>query len=253
MKEPTRSTRFDKLRRLTPSRVRFDASDHAPGLDAVLDFQASHARARDAIHRSVDWDSIIADLAPHTALRLESKAGERKTYLSRPDFGRELSDRSLLALDGMRVEGPVVVLADGLSSFAVQSHGAALFQALTALIPELGNAPVFLVEQARVAIADQIGASVGATATFMLIGERPGLSVSDSLGAYFTWAPDPGLQDSRRNCVSNIHANDGLSIRDAAARLAWVWQEARKLGTSGVTLKDMSGMQKAIASERSGE
>ena len=250
MKEPKRLTPFDRLRHLTPSRVRFDASQNAPALETVLDFQASHARARDAIHQSVDWDSIATDLSPHDSLRLESRAGDRKTYLARPDFGRELSDRSVMALDGVRVDGPVVVLADGLSSFAVQSHGAALFHALADLIPTLADAPIFLAEQARVAIADQIGAAVGASATFMLIGERPGLSVSVSLGAYFTFAPAPGLQDSRRNCVSNIHGNGGLAIPDAAARLAWLWHEARKMGTSGVTLKDMSGMQKAIAPDQ---
>ncbi|WP_245333423.1 ethanolamine ammonia-lyase light chain EutC, partial [Bradyrhizobium guangdongense] len=43
------------------------------------------------------------------------------------------------------------------------------------------------------------------------MGERPGLSATDSLGVYVTCSPRPGTPDSRRNCISNIH-NGGLAI-----------------------------------------
>ena len=73
------------------------------------------------------------------------------------------------------------------------------------------------------------------------IGERPGLSVADSLGAYLTLAPRPGLRDSARNCVSNIHLRGGLSHEEAADRLAWLVAAAQRTGATGVALKDESG------------
>jgi ethanolamine ammonia-lyase small subunit len=97
--------------------------------------------------------------------------------------------------------------------------------------------PVVLATQARVALGDCIGAAMNARVVVMLIGERPGLSAADSLGAYLTFAPAPGRRDSERNCVSNIHA-DGLSPDRAAARLAWLVRKALKLGLTGVGLKE---------------
>jgi ethanolamine ammonia-lyase small subunit len=70
-----------------------------------------------------------------------------------------------------------------------------------------------------------------------LIGERPGLSAANSLGLYLTLDPYPGITDARRNCISNIRPG-GLSIAEAVRRLAYLVEEAFRLGTSGVDLKD---------------
>jgi ethanolamine ammonia-lyase small subunit len=95
---------------------------------------------------------------------------------------------------------------------------------------------------ARVALGDEIGALLRARMTIMLIGERPGLSAPQSLGAYLTFAPQPGLTDAARNCVSNIQAA-GLSFEEAASKIAWLAREGLNRNMTGVALKDESGLQ----------
>ena len=89
------------------------------------------------------------------------------------------------------------------------------------------------------ALGDEIGERLGAALVLMLIGERPGLSSPDSLGAYLTWAPRRGRADSERNCVSNIRP-EGLPLADAAARIAWLVREAQRRRVTGIELKDDS-------------
>jgi ethanolamine ammonia-lyase small subunit len=71
----------------------------------------------------------------------------------------------------------------------------------------------------------------------MLIGERPGLSVADSLGVYLTYGPQPGRSDAERNCISNIHPQ-GLSYESARQTLVYLMSQARRLRLTGVALKD---------------
>jgi ethanolamine ammonia-lyase small subunit len=81
---------------------------------------------------------------------------------------------------------------------------------------------------------------MGARTLIVVIGERPGLSVAASLGIYLTHLPRPGLTDADRNCISNIHPPEGLGCDAAARVVAGLVEGARKLGRSGVELKDTS-------------
>lgn len=228
---------FAALSRLTPARVRLDASARPLPLADLLAFQEDHAAARDAIHGRVDWDALARALAPLATLRVASAARERAVYLRRPDLGRQLAPGAELP----RLDCPLlIVIGDGLSARGVAANAPALGAALVARLPELGGVPVILAEGARVALGDAIGAATGAGMVLMLIGERPGLTVADSLGAYLTLAPRVGLRDSARNCVSNIHGQGGLGPEAAADRIAWLVGAARRLGATGVALKDES-------------
>ena len=99
-------------------------------------------------------------------------------------------------------------------------------------------APVVVAEQARVALGDEIAVALGGRMVLVLIGERPGMSSPDSLGAYLTFEPRPGRVDSERNCVSNIRPPDGLTYDGAAEILAALLTESFRLQLSGVELKD---------------
>jgi ethanolamine ammonia-lyase small subunit len=100
-------------------------------------------------------------------------------------------------------------------------------------------APPVIASQARVALGDEIGALLQARLVLVLLGERPGLSAPDSLGAYLTHAPHVGCHDAQRNCVSNIRP-EGLPPAMAAQRIAWLLREALRRRTTGIALKDDS-------------
>ncbi|WP_246135260.1 ethanolamine ammonia-lyase subunit EutC [Novosphingobium sediminis] len=238
--EPINAELWARLRRTTPARIALGRVGHALPLGEVLDFQLAHARARDAVHAALDTAALEAELAPLPVLHVASDAPDRATYLRRPDLGRRLSEQSaalLAAAKGKRCD-VAFVIADGLSATGVQAGAATLLKACAARLGDLAIGPVVIARQARVALGDPIGEALGARVAVMIIGERPGLSVHDSLGIYMTFAPRPGRSDAERNCISNIHGAGGLSPNDAARTLGWLLREALRLELSGVALKD---------------
>ena len=176
-------------------------------------------------------------------VRVTTLATRRDVYLRRPDLGRRLQAESAERLDKLRCDGfdIAVVVADGLSSRAV-TNTVPLLSRLIAKFADVGltRAPVVLAEGARVALGDEIAGRLGARLVLVLIGERPGLSSPDSLGAYLTYGPRRGLTDAERNCVSNIRAG-GLDVEAASSKLVWLVTKALAAGMSGVQLKDESG------------
>lgn len=241
---------YRRLSALTPARLRLEAGAGPTRLPDLLEFQEDHAAARDAIHAQVKWDELARDLAPLPVLRVASRAPDRATYLRRPDLGRQLTETDAGLLRQAEIQpGLLIVIGDGLSAPAVMAQAVPLVVALLGRLPELQGRPVVLATGARVAIGDAIGEVMGADMVLMLIGERPGLSVADSLGAYLTLAPRKGLRDNARNCLSNIHTRGGLSHAAAADRLCWLINQARRLGATGVALKDDSGPEALVCDE----
>jgi ethanolamine ammonia-lyase small subunit len=242
---PSRS--ITDLRELTPARVALGRSGAGLPTTALLDFTLDHARARDAVHAAFDAKALISALGGLSlgALGVCSRAGNRKDYLRRPDLGRRLDQASVqLLAEGRGTDnaGPLaIVIGDGLSPTAVHAHAIELMRALLARLAtaqiEIGH--VVVASGARVALGDEIGEILGARMALMLIGERPGLSAPDSLGAYLTFAPRVGRSDAERNCVSNIHGA-GLGYDEAAFKIAWLVREGLMRQVTGVALKDES-------------
>ncbi len=231
-----------RLRALTPARVGLGRTGVSQQTRDVLAFQLSHAQARDAVHARMDTASIAAGIRKAGAGKLEiitlhSAAADRNVYLQRPDLGRRLDEPSRSALAELELQACdlAVIVADGLSALAVERHVELLLSELLLRIPELRLAPICVVEQGRVAVGDEVGAMVSAALSLVLIGERPGLSSPDSLGAYLTWEPRVGRTDAERICISNIRV-EGLSYGDAAAQIAAAIAAARQRQITGVAL-----------------
>ncbi len=227
-----------RLRAATPARIGLGRTGAALTTSANLAFQFAHARARDAVHRTVDWDRLEEELAPLRTLRVRSAAADRTTYLGRPDLGRRLAAEPWPELDDNAAPDVVLVVADGLSADAIAAQVAPVVHATCRALDGLQLGPIVLAEQGRVAIGDEIGERLGARLVVLLVGERPGLTVADSLGAYITYGPRVGCRDAERNCISNIHGNGGLSHDEAAAKIAWLVRQALRLELTGTGLKE---------------
>lgn len=223
------------LRATTRARIALGRTGNALRVKDLLEFQLAHARARDAVHTPLDAAALAQSIAPLPYMMVRSQAADRATYLRRPDLGRQLDPACRTNSSGPC--DAVFVIADGLSPAGVQLHAPKLLHACFDRLTGWAIAPVVIATQARVALGDEIGALLQATLCVMLIGERPGLSVANSLGVYLTYQPRPGRRDSERNCISNIH-EDGLSTNAAADMLVWLMTEARHRKLAGVDLKD---------------
>ena len=241
------STHRLDLRDYTSARVSLPVAGHSIATDEVLRFQLAHAQARDAVHAVFDAAAFAKRLEielPVLAeesipvLQLRSNAPSRTVYLRQPHLGRTLDPDSLAQLRDSSCDLSITV-ADGLSALAVERNAVPL---LAELLPRLLDggwrlAPIALVKEGRVAIGDPIGQGLGARLSLVLIGERPGLSSADSLGAYLTWQPHPDRTDADRNCLSNIR-DGGLPAEAAAERLFWYLQSARERRLTGTLLKE---------------
>jgi ethanolamine ammonia-lyase small subunit len=237
---------WQALRRYTNARIAQGRTGDSLPTAPQLAFQLDHARARDAVHTPFEAEGVAGALAAAglPVLLAHSAAPDRQIYLKRPDLGRRLDEASRerlaahAAAEGQGYDA-VFVIADGLSALAVHSHAAALAARVSEALAGMGwrLAPVVVVSQGRVAVADEVGELLGAEQAAILIGERPGLSVADSLGVYLTYGPRRGRTDAERNCISNIHGQ-GLSYEAAMQTLVYLMSEARRRRLTGVALKD---------------
>jgi len=236
---------WSDLRRFTAARIGLRRAGASLATRDMLDFQLAHARARDAVHAPLDAAKLTADLSALgvPVISIASAVADRQTYLMRPDLGRRLAAGAQPILARHRGDYDVVfVVADGLSALAVQRHAAPLLAPVLAALQTEGwkVAPPVLVRHGRVAIGDVIANGLSAACVAVLIGERPGLSAPDSMGAYLTWRPDARTTDAGRNCISNIRP-EGIDYATAAFRLTHLLRAMRAGGVSGVALKDESG------------
>ena len=89
------------------------------------------------------------------------------------------------------------------------------------------------VRLARIAVADEIGVALGARATVILVGERPGLGTGDSLSAYIAFSPKLGQDNAEKNCISNVRPR-GIQPEEAARQTVEILKRAFATGRGGV-------------------
>lgn len=244
------------LREFTAARISLGRSGVSIPTSEMLAFQLAHAQARDAVHTPLNVEALQQQLDKLTSqftklmssksITVHSQAVDRTVYLQRPDLGRSLDPKSVKKLQ--KIVSPysynlAIVVADGLSATAIYQNALPFIQSLLETLKQDEQpwtlAPITLVEQGRVAISDEVGELLNADLVLMLIGERPGLSSPDSMGLYLTWAPRVGLNDSSRNCISNVRPQ-GLVYSAAVQKAMYLLRESRRLKLSGIHLKDRS-------------
>jgi len=245
-----------RLRSFTNARLALGRAGDSLPTQEVLEFGLAHARARDAVHQSLDVEELVRDLSAcgFASLTVQSAARDRAEYLRHPDLGRKLSEAGPMLLKDSAYQNRdhrhpapseafavAFILADGLSAIAPARHAVPVLQEIVGKLEGWSIAPVIVATQARVALGDEIGELLHAEMTVMMIGERPGLSSPDSLGIYLTYKPRIGCTDADRNCISNVRL-EGLSYEAAAHTLHHLMLAARALGQSGVVLKDESDL-----------
>jgi ethanolamine ammonia-lyase small subunit len=243
---PDHDAHLDLLKEFTAARIGIGRTGVSIPIKQALELKLAHAHARDAVYSQLDAAKLTDELKQFGLhmLHLHSKAQYREEYLQRPDKGRKLKKSSANQLEGFAGNYDVVIIiADGLSATAVNENTLPLLQKLIPLLQaaNLTLAPLCLIQQGRVAVGDKIAHLLQARFSIMLIGERPGLSAADSVGAYLTYDPKPSLTDESRNCISNIRPK-GLGYNAAAEKIFYLVQESFRLKLSGVELKDNQGL-----------
>jgi len=234
---------WGSLRSYTDARIALGRTGVSIPLKENLEFRLAHAYARDAVYGSLLINDLLDGLKSFKlpVLQLQTRCTNRSEYLQRPDWGRKLNvaSRDILQSMSSQTYDVAIIVADGLSAVAINQH---LLPFLELLIPLLHKnnysiAPISIVQQARVAIADEVGSMLNARLTLILIGERPGLTSPNSMGAYITYNPQIGLTDERRNCISNIRP-EGLRYEVAVEKIMYLIKQSINLRMSGVALKD---------------
>ncbi|TAF75987.1 MAG: ethanolamine ammonia-lyase subunit EutC [Bacteroidetes bacterium] len=236
-------TPHDFLKQFTDARIGLGIKGSSLPTQQLLAFNLACAEAKDAVKSELNLEEIATQIQStgKECILLQSSCSSKTEYLQRPDLGRKLEQESKTRFPTDLAKDIAIVVCDGLAANAISTNA---FDFIKLFLVEIQKyqytlSPISLVKYGRVAIGDDIGASLNSKLVVVLIGERPGLSATDSMGIYLTFHPKIGLTDDKRNCISNIRPK-GLPIAFAVDKLIYLINEAFRLQLSGVDLKDNS-------------
>lgn len=236
VEQPADRDAFLRLKRRTPARLAGGRAGARYRTVTMLRFRADHAAARDTVFSLVEpsfWEK-------NGLVFVQTKCRDKDQYLTRPDLGRRFDEEAQTLIRQTCGQSPrvVLVIGDGLSSDAVTANA---MDCARAIAKGLENGGIRLgktlfVQFARVGASDHIGQITDAELVCMLVGERPGLVTSESMSAYITYKPRPGIPESKRTVVSNIH-RQGTPAVEAGAHIAKQILTMLEKKASGIDLR----------------
>lgn len=204
LQRPADPVEAKRVQDATPARLVQGRTGTRYLTSSYIALRSEHAIALDAVHSAVPegW------AAQHGCIPLSSRCQDHAQFLLHPDLGRRLDDASKakLAAEGSKGVDVQVIAGDGLSALALLTQAPVLLPALERALRAQGfstGKPLF-VRLARIGVADEIGALLGARSTIILVGERPGLGTGDSLSLYTAFQPRLNQDNAEKNCISNV-------------------------------------------------
>lgn len=236
VKNPADGAAFQRLKAKTSARLGLGRAGTRYKTFSYLRFRADHAAAQDSVFSLVP-EAFYRD---HDLPMVQTMCRDKDEYLTRPDLGRRFDEKNQAIIQKVCGQNPkaLLVIGDGLSSDAITANAldcaAAIRQGLKTHGIELGK--TLFIQFARVGASDHIGEITGAELVCMLVGERPGLTTSESMSAYITYRPRPGIAESKRTVVSNIHRH-GTNALEAGAHIADLMARMLEQKASGVDLR----------------
>lgn len=227
---------FMALKRATPARVGIGQAGARHRTQTMLRFQADHAAAQDAVFGDVD-DALLGQLG---LPRFRTLCASRDEFLTRPDKGRAFAPETLDRIAAHVGGGAQVLLylADGLSLTAVKAAAADILPVIRRGLEGYGIsvAPPFFVEYGRVGTMDALAERLNPEIACVLLGERPGLVTAESMSAYMAYRPTPGMPESRRTVLANIHRG-ATPVVEAGAHIVDLIRLMLTKKVSGVELQ----------------
>jgi ethanolamine ammonia-lyase small subunit len=240
--KPPPGAALEQLQATTPARIGIGRAGLRPPTEPWLHFRQDHAMARDAVKSEFSKEFVEYARGKGFPI-IQSQALDKQDFIQFPPKGKLAAPGILEQLRATCPHGRQVqiVISDGLSARAIESN---LPDVLPMLLEGLELEKIsfgqpIIVRYGRVAICDEITHALGARLAINLIGERPGLSASDSMSAYLTYNAGPETISSDRTVVSNIHRRGTLPVEAGA----YIVQLAKKIlanKLSGVKLQQIS-------------
>jgi len=225
----------------TTARLGVGRAGARPKTAVQLRFLADHAVTQEAIYGVVD-QTVLDELGLFTGT---TQVDDREEYLLRPDLGRLLSEEARATVDKQCVKNPDVqiCIGDGLSATAIDHNLRAIYPVITEGLKAAGltvGTP-FFIRNARVGVMNDVNRIIGAKTLGLLIGERPGLVISDAISAYMGYDPQPGKSDADRDLICVITSNGGTQPLEAGAYVVEFVKKMLAHGASGVRLRELAG------------